>query len=629
MANNSGGYLDANGDWVVTDPMAGQYPGQKIVHGTVVGPGPGGSGTSGSPSGNNSTEAIVHTDGGPKTGTQIYSDSDYIKNYLVSPPAPNPALQNLQPPGPNEAQKWFDAHKALWDQPGPASKYFTDMQGILGQPGVGEKALTNILPDFLQPGAAETGIGNLLPTLAGKTDAETMFETLRDSGAFTTPGAAEKYLKDHLVDFERAGVAEKFFDQFGNVLTQPGELEKHMPGLETQIGKARAGEDFFNNYLLPGVTKRSYLENAADKYDPNALSYSEQFLLGGGATGGLDKVFGRLQDVQNRSLDETAAARGGFNSGAALRLREESMRDMDAAHVKALQDASTQADIQKMARTAEGRALLTGADASTIARLGLGVTGAGAADTSVLGRTNALGNLYTGVSDERRGNITAAGTLAKNAQDAALARILGGSTVSLNADQAKALRENLGITAAGASTKGFLDRTGTSADLFAKLQAAHDERLGKYADISKGIDTLAQGRYGMGGTLSANAGTEAIQKLAGGQTSAGAVTTASQTALRDYFEQTFGVSKAEAETTAAALGAIRADQAAAVTNEINLMLKGGQLDAQNAAAATNYAANLIKGGMELSQAVATVKQAYGKAGAGSTGGGSTTNTDKI
>lgn len=539
----------------------------------------------------------------------------------VKPAAPAPNwYDNLQRPGPTEAATWFDQHKALWDQPGAASLYFTSMKDSLSHPGQGEQALTNLLPTFLQPTAGETNIQNLLPQLGNKTAAETMFDTLMASGAFTTPGAAEDYYRAHIGDFSKTGAAEDFYTKYGERLTQPGELEKHQGVLEGQINSARGAEDFFKQYLLPGVTKKGYLENAADKYNPNSLSYSEQFLLGGGATGGLDQVYNRLYDVGSRKLDEASAARGGFNSGAALRSTEELNKDLTAQHVQALQEASKEADIQKIARTAEGRLLLQGADASTIARLGLGETGAAASDKSVLDRSKGLSDLYTGVSGERRENLTAAGGLAKNAQDALIARLTAGSGVALNSDQARNLRQALGVSASSASTKALLDRLTTSGTLNKDISDIALTRLGKYGDTATNLGTLANDRYRTAGSLASAAGGEDLQRLVGGQNAINSVTSGRQTEDQNFFNNILGLAGKQAGTYGAGTDAARTEQTALAQSEIQGMIQGGQIDAANAQNATALVLELVKAGISAHDAALQAAKYYGK---GSTGGTTT------
>lgn len=471
-----------------------------------------------------------------------------------------PPLQPL-PAGP--AEQWFGKHGDEFTTPGPAQGYWGGVQGFFNSPDPSVATGRNV-SDIMYNTPSAT---------------ETYGDMYLKSGDFFNPGASESFFDNTKGFYTTPGAMESLYGDIKGQVLGPGTnvLTDRSGRVQDSIDKANTLENFFLK-TLGNVGDKGYTEKMAGQYRPEA-SYSEQFLTGGGATGGLDKVYSRLQELQDRSIDERAAAGGAYNSGAALRARQESMRDLDTQHVRDIQTASTAADVAKIARLAEGRNLMEGADTSMRGRTALGYQGARGVDDVALARSDAMQKLYTGMSGEQRDKFKLAGDLADMSQDDALARILGGQGSSHTAQGDAIARITAGMDTAG------------------KFTEARRQRLLDTVDLSAGASKREMDRITGAAPLVTAASTEKQLGLTGGVNAANIAEGARRNRMNDPINQSIDLANAKAGTYTTGTTAASNEQTQLFIEQINDLLKKGSTDATAQAQIGNLVLELGKMGM--------------------------------
>ncbi len=415
-------------------------------------------------------------------------------------------------------------------------------------------------------------------------------------------------------------------------------LADHAGGIAGDINSAKNTAGFFGatagQLAAPG-----YAEHLADQYGPNKRTYNEDFLLGGGATTGLDQLYSRLYDTGARKLDNAAAARGGFNTGAALRAQQELGADMNAQHVKDYMTASNQADASKNAYQRYGLDLTTAADNGLRGRISTGLTGANMVDNTALGRAKAGQDLYSGVSDELRNNLTTAGNWADSSQKDWLARLLGGAGAANDSNTQMLNRLAGKTTAANDESTQFLNRLNGGSDASKRAQDAADQRINTgirsakdtsdtwmnrikgAAGLSVDEQNLILQRLMSGGNLAAGADNSDLQRLIGGQNAANSAQNDQQNRESTTFNNVNMLGNEQSGATERGQDKARDEQRMAVMDEINGLIAKGGINSQQIMA--KYGAQMaalglvIQGGKVVQSIVSPASAATG----GLTGGG--------
>lgn len=444
---------------------------------------------------------------------------------------------------PGDAENFYAQHKGFYDQPGAASQYWNGVKGFYAQPQQAETDLHNWGQELHNtPGVAET-----------------RYADNARAGAYDTPGAAEDFWSKYGAEFMKPsrgedalggvldslkapGAAETYYDQHGKDFADPGVMEQLYPQMRRQLEG-------------PG-----YTENLATGYNPEA-SAAEQFLTGGGATGGLDAVYDRLYNQGAKRIGEEGAARGSYNSGASLRAGQELSGDLTSRHVADLQAASTAADKGKMDRFGYGLNLMTGADQAMQGRLGLlGRTAGeaqGAKNTRVLSGGKLASDAETGMlgrMHETTGASTALGDLVRKRGEF-------GSVASERAQGAARDRFKSGIDAAGVASRSAIDRVSAAGTL---------EQSGA---------RLALDRMDGAGRLSASAGTEDNTRIAGGVAASGVSQSAKENREAGVLRNLMEVANAQAGKYASMTSEQRSAEMQLKMTEIEGLLKRGQISA--------------------------------------------------
>ncbi len=552
---------------------------------------------------------------GNRPGTGYWGNGG---GQTTAQPQAQPKPEWIPHSDPGYGEDWWQSHKQQWDQPGAASNYWNGVQGWFTNPTQQEQTIQGY----------GTQMGNTPGAL------ENLYNQYNANGEFTTPGASEQWWArngnqynapsegeralsgvlpeyrqstdmenwnaQHGGEFNQAGDMERFYGQNVDKLYNNNNLAQHQGGIANDINSAQNTGRFFGATAGDLLTP-SYTENLADQYQ-RGPSYNEQFLLGGGATQGLDQLYNRLQGQEARRLDTRAAAGGSFNSGAALRAQEESGADLSAQHVRDYMAASQAADTSRQADDTYGLNLMQGADTGLRGRIDLGLRGAGQADTQALARARAGQDLYTGVSDELRNNLTTAGNWAQNSQADWLGRMTEGANAA-NESSTQRINRLQGETTAGNDlstqflnrlTQGSeaADRTQTAwknridlgVNAADREQMAWQNRLKDAAGLQHDSQADILARLLGGGTLSNQAGGEDIQRYLGGQNSAIAAQNAKQGREAGVLDNLMKVGGAQAGVTERISDAARNGNAQAAMEEINGLLKSGQISAEEAQA---------------------------------------------
>lgn len=465
---------------------------------------------------------------------------------------------------PGAAEDYYAKHKGFWDQPGAASQYWNGVQGFFATPSQAEGDLNRWGQQLgATPGVAETRYAD--NSRAGAYDRPGAAEDFwsQNSNFFSTPGRGEDALGGVLDSLKAPGAAESYYGQHGQDFANPGVLEQLYPQLKSQL-------------MGPG-----YTENLASGYRPES-SYSEDFLNGGGATGGLDQVYDRLYQQGSKRIGEEGAARGSYNSGASLRASEELNTDLTSRHVQDLQAASTAADQAKMARLGYGLNLMKGADEGMTSRLGTLERGAGDAQGAMKDRLLAGGTLANNAETGMLGRMketTAAGSALGNLSRE---RVVAGSEASTRAQQAARDRYAAGMDAADKSQSSYMDR------------------LTRAGGLEKSGADLALNRINTGGSLAGSAGVEDNTRVAGGMSAAKVAQDAQQGRESGVLKNLMDVANAQAERYASMTSQQRSEELQLKMTELDGMINSGRISASEAAQMRDMYTQLL--GMPLAAA---------------------------
>ena len=589
------------------------------------------------------------------------------------------------PPGYGE--NWFKDNAYKWNQPGAASQYWNGVAGNFVNPSDAETSLSaygkelggtrspieNLYDqynnvgqftatgsgeqwnarhggEFTGPNAGKDALGGAISGYGQRGASENIYDQYSNDGTFANHGANEDWFSQNggaftarnggtdalgtaITGYGRNGAMESFAGAHGNDMFANNNLAQHQGGIASDINSARNTGDFFGQ-TAGDLARPGYAESLASQYDPNARTYNEQFLLGGGASEGLDAMYSRLQDVAGRKLDNRAAAGGGFNTGAALRANEELGADMNAQHIKDYMTASTAADASRNAYQQYGLGLTSAADSGMRGRIQTGLSGANMVDTNALGRAKAGQDLYSGISDEARGNYNSARDTANDANTQALNRLAGmtnagndlasqtlsglnsGSAAARSAQDSANQRVNTSLTAANDANTQALNRlsgmTSAGNDLASQtisgltagsnsaisaqdaadrrvntgLAAASDsskswmDRLTHASDIASTNQGLANTRYVTGGILSGQADTSDLNRLTGGQNAATGAQNSQQNRENSVYNNLHTQANDAATVFSNANNMARGEQSQYVMEQINGMLAAGKIKAE-------------------------------------------------
>lgn len=594
-----------------------------------------------------------------RTGASWQNPANRYGSYPMAgqpPPPPGPWTPYSAP---GSGEQWWAAHKSQFDQPGQAANYWNGVQGWFTNPTEQEQrnqgysntlgntpgALENLYGQyygsgaFTNPGSGEQWWAQNGGQYGQASEGERALSGV--VGQYGQSGAMEDWYRQHGGDFSQAGDMEQFYRQNNDRLQGNTPLGANADRIDSTYNQAQNTGRFFNatagDLLAP-----SYTESFANNYQ-RMPGYNEQFLLGGGATEGLDSLYARLGSQEARRLDKRAAAGGAFNSGAALRAQEESGADLAAQHVRDYMQASQAADVSRLADQSFGLNLMQGADTGLRGRISLGLSGANMSDSNALARAAGLQSLYTGVGDETRQNIGLGANMAQSSQADWLARELGGEGAAQGANNAWLARLAGQTGAASDLANQWLSRMNSGGAAASRAQGDEQSRIQLGLGAAGNAQNAWMDRYktafGMnndiqsqilarimgGGTLATGASNEDYRRLTGGLDAAFAAQNAKQNRENGVFQNLNTLGQEQAGTYGGQQGQARDEQTRLFMDQINGMLKSGQITAEEAQA--KYGAQMqalglvIQGGQIVAGGMGGVPTARGGGGTAGAGGG--------
>jgi hypothetical protein len=253
-----------------------------------------------------------------------------------------------------------------------------------------------------------------------------------------------------------------------------------LPTLAKNYGAIDNAEAWYDQYG-GALGDSGYAEGLADQWDPNRLTYSEQFLLGDGQEG-IQAMFDRLREQGRLALDDRAAAAGNFNSGAALRGYSQLEADLASQQVQKLMELSGQSDEARVRNAAEGRQIMTAADSGKVDRMMAGAGMARGADQSAGARAEGMTGLY----DAASGRYLSAKDLGRqfgvDAGDFRLRRLGQRAEVGLAAQDAEETRATRAIDNSVKVDTLRMDKDRTYADISLRTEQAGLQRTSTLID---------------------------------------------------------------------------------------------------------------------------------------------------
>lgn len=559
------------------------------------------------------------------------------KTQTAQPFAPAPSTIPYSPPGYGE--QFWSSTGDQWRQPGAANQYWEGQKGWFTGPTPQETT-----QDFY---------ANVLNT-HNSTPLENLYKQYTADGTFSNPGQSEKWYAENgsamnapgegesaisrlLPRFDQTGDMENYFSQNKGYFQAPGQMEdfaaknsgqllgpsallQHEGGISSDINSARNMDRFFNA-TGGDLARQGYTESLANYGGPSS-SYSENMMNDGSAMGGLDQLYNRLYDTGAQKLDRASAARGGYNSGATLRIQEELGKDLSAQHVKDYMSAAGQADSSMMNRLGYGLNLATSGDSAMRDRLNLGFQGAQGVDQGALARAAASSGLYKDIGSERRSDLGLAGEFADKAQASGLARILGGGSLA-NLSQTALLnrlkggvdagnildtlgqnRFKLGSDASHTAQGDAITRYKMALDAANATQTQIRSRITDSSNITEKSYRDALDRIMAGGDLARGAGQEDIQRRTGGQNAANSAQSDQQNRESSVFDNLLRQAQAQGGAYSGGMDQIRREQLQSKMAEIDGLLKSGQISAEHAQQLTQYYMQMLQMPLAAGSAIA-------------------------
>lgn len=366
------------------------------------------------------------------------------------------------------AQGQYYSNQSYYNQPVPYTDDTMHNIQLLENPTNSQEAYDLAQPELTKPSDIENYAGRRL-------------------WEYDNPWAAETQWGQIVDQYNKPGEYETKWEGLYNKLDEPSDLQKRAGAIDTDLSKIANAEDAYTSGA-PALKAKGYAERLADQWDPSKLTYSEQFLTGKGVPG-LDATFDRLKEKGRRDLENRAAASGSFNSGAALAAEGELTKDLDSDYVGKLMEMSNQADVNSMARAAEGRGLATNADTGLRSRYATLSQAGREADISAEARATGRRELGESLSQEQRLRLQEQAKLAADAQKYRFDRLEGSMRGAAVADSTRGARLEGGRALSTASDTGRINRF----DALGRLGSVADaETRQRAVDKAKLFDELRQ-----------------------------------------------------------------------------------------------------------------------------------------
>jgi len=508
--------------------------------------------------------------------------------------APPPSSPYSKPPstttsrtgllsGPGTAEQWWKDNQNRFRTPSQISEYWKGVQGRFTggrvAPTNTREAWSTISPQLQSPGAGVTGARDISsyfrsgPTAGERTIGEA-------ANMYRAPGTGEQWAQQHGNYFTTGGAFEDLASEARYNLRQRGAGETNAYDVSRQLQQSGVAEGNYDNArrALSGIkygdqgikaaydgtqragnTAQFFGTNIAPMAKSNPIadernffaqglrdkSYSEQAYESG--AGGLIDPYARTQEKQARAMNNELAARGMYNSGAALRSHAELGADVAAAEARDRIALAGQADQARLGRTGAALDFVGAEEAAGRARSELGLRGAMSADEGHRANAGLMLGAYGQASGEALQKVGLETNAANIAQQNQIQRLLGSSSTGLAADSAGR------------------DRLSLSADISERADRFGLDRMSQGWNVAQGSQNLAAARAaGLASSGNMLANTE-IQRLLGAGNLGLSADQSDLARLQQLFSGAQGLDNLELQSQAA---------------DLNWLTQGGNLASQ-------------------------------------------------
>lgn len=510
---------------------------------------------------------------GPGQGEQAFTD---VGRNLLAPTAQSQALAAASPflSGQSPGMGAFKQVAGQLSGPTLSSQTYGQYADQLGQQSAGEQryADTAARYDTNALSQAAPGFQNALAQQSAGEQRYAATQARYDTNALSqaAPGFQAQLAKTSAGEQRYADTASKYNDNALNQAASGFNAKLNAPtNLESSLGSI-AGK-----YAAPSDASKTFQSQYGQLAGPGAL---EQFAASDLA--GTNPYYRQLQAQQSADIDASMAARGGFNSGAAMKAQSLAASNLSAQQYQQEAQLQGQAQAAMQSRLGQQQAAAGDATAATYAGLAGQTSTLSAADAQRLARTQSGIDMTTQQAAANLGYLNSGQQAANSAGAASLARTQAGigladqqasadlgyltaGQAAANAASAQSLartHEGIGLASQQASTDlGYL-QGGQQAANAASAQSLARTQAG--IDLTRGTDAtnLAQNLGYVNAANSAGAG-QVSQYSAYGQMAAGQ-DAATQAQNMNYLSSAAAAQKASQDrqqqgfTNALATGAI-------------------------------------------------------------------------
>jgi hypothetical protein len=515
----------------------------------------------------------------------------------------------------------------------PAKASYASMYGPGGSltgPGQGEQAFTSQGGNLLNPTEQGKALATASPFLSGQSPGMSAYQDV--AGQLSGPTLSGQTYGQYAGQLGQASAGEQRYGATAGKY-DTNALSQAAPGFQNQLAQQSAGEQRYAdtagkydtnsldqaagglNAKLTGATNlESSLGSIAGKYAaPSASSttYQQQSgQLGGPGSleqfaasdmAGTNPYYKQLAEQQSADIDASMNARGGFNSGAALKAQALGRSNLAAQQYQQEGQLQGAAQTAQMARLGQQQSAAGAADTANYASLAGQTSALGTADAQRLARTQSGIDLAGQQASTNLGYLSAGQQAADNAGAASLARTQAGiglanqqSTQDLNYLQG-------GQTAANAASAQNLARTQAGIDLTRNTDATNLAQNLGYVGAANSAGAGQVSQYGQLASMAQGQDAASQTQYMNYLSSAAAAQKAAQDRQQQGFADALGTGALESANTIGQYGKAGDEYASMVGAGMGAQLNVAQIAAQQAMndknAQTGITTAIIKGAL--------------------------------
>jgi hypothetical protein len=496
----------------------------------------------------------------------------------------------------------------------PAKASYASMYGPGGSltgPGQGEQAFTSQGGNLLNPTEQGKALATASPFLSGQSPGMSAYQDV--AGQLSGPTLSGQTYGQYAGQLGQASAGEQRYGATAGKY-DTNALSQAAPGFQNQLAQQSAGEQRYAdtagkydtnsldqaagglNAKLTGATNlESSLGSIAGKYAaPSASSttYQQQSgQLGGPGSleqfaasdmAGTNPYYKQLAEQQSADIDASMNARGGFNSGAALKAQALGRSNLAAQQYQQEGQLQGAAQTAQMSRLGQQQSAAGAADTANYASLAGQTSALGTADAQRLARTQSGIDLAGQQASTNLGYLSSGQQAANSAGAASLARTQAGiglanqqSTQDLNYLQG-------GQTAANAASAQNLARTQAGIDLTKNTDATNLAQNLGYVGAANSAGAGQVSQYGQLASMAQGQDAASQTQYMNYLSSAAAAQKAAQDRQQQGFTDATATGAIQAANTTGQYGKAGDEYASMVGAGMGAQLNAAQLAAQQA-----------------------------------------------